>query len=309
MVKRPERKRRYLDPAVLERIGSLQLVARQVVEGLRVGMHRSPLRGFSTEFAHHRPYAAGDAVRHVDWRVYGRTERYYVKLFDAETNFDVYLLLDASSSMRYGSTALTKLEYAKYLAASLAYLAVQQRDSVGLGVFDSRLRSFVPPAGTAGIIATIEEKLVEAQPEPRTDLAALLHDLARRIKRRSFVVLLSDLFGSVEGLVKGLDHLAFGGHNITVFHTLDPHERELPFSGTCRFVGLEGEPEITTQPRKIRAAYLREVEAFTTQVRRACLRNHADYVLVDTRRPLEIVLARYLIRRTQLSGTGTRQER
>ena len=309
MAKRPSRKPRYLDPAALERIGSLQLVARQVVEGLRVGMHRSPLRGFSTEFAHHRPYAAGDAVRHVDWRVYGRTERYYVKLFDAETNFDLYLLLDASSSMRYGSAALTKLEYAKYMAASLAYLVVQQRDSVGLGVFDSRLRAFVPPASTPGIIAPIEEKLLEAAPEPRTDLAALLHEFARRIKRRSLVILLSDLFGSVEGLIQGLDHLAFGGHNITVFHTLDPHELELPFSGTCRFVGLEGEPEITTQPRRIRAAYLREVEAFTAQIRRACERNHADYVLVDTRRPLETVLARYLIRRTQLSGAGTRQER
>jgi uncharacterized protein (DUF58 family) len=294
---------------VIERIGSLQLAARQAVEGLRVGMHKSPRRGFSTEFAHHRPYSAGDAVRHVDWRVYGRTERYYVKLYDAETNFDAYLLLDASSSMRYGSGKQTKLEYAKVMAASLAYLIIAQRDSVGLAVFDSKLRSFVPPGGTHGMIATIERKLLEAQPEPRTDVAALLHEIAQRIKRRSFVMLFSDLFGSVDELVKGLDHLAFGGHNITVFHTLDPHELELPFSGTCRFVGLEGEAEITTQPKRIREAYMKEVADFTAQVRGACERNHADYVLVDTARPLDVVLSEYLLRRSRLAGAGTRQER
>jgi uncharacterized protein (DUF58 family) len=284
-------------------------MARQVVEGLRVGMHRSPLRGFSTEFAHHRPYAAGDAVRHVDWRVYGRTERYYVKLYDAETNLDAYLLLDASSSMRYGSGKLSKLEYAKHMAACIAYLVVQQRDSVGLGVFDSRLRSFVPPGGTGGIVGTIERKLAEAVDEPRTDVAAILHEFAQRIARRSFVMVFSDLFGNVEEAAKGLDHLAFEGHNIAVFHTMDPHELELPFSGTCRFVGLEGEAEITTQPRRIRAAYKREVEVFTAGLRQACERNHADYVLVDTSRPLAAVLSEWMLRRMQLSGAGTRQER
>ena len=248
-------------------------------------------------------------MRHVDWRVYGRTERYYVKLYDAETNFDAYLLLDASSSMRYGSANHSKLEYAKFMAASLAYLIIAQRDSVGLAVFDSRLRSFVPPGGTQGMIATIERKLLEARCEPRTDVAALLHEIARRIKRRSFVILFSDLFGSVGELVKGLDHLAFGGHNITVFHTLDPHELELPFSGTCRFVGLEGEPEIITQPRRIQAAYMKEVADFTAQVRSACERNHADYVLVNTARPLEVILSEYLLRRSRRTTGGTRQER
>ena len=274
-----------------------------------MGMHRSPLKGFSTEFAHHRPYAAGDAVRHVDWRVYGRTERYYVRLYDAETNFDAYLLLDASSSMRYGSASLTKLEYAKYLAASIAWLVIEQRDSVGLGVFDSRLRSFVPPSSTAGIVATIDRKLAETHPEPRTDVAAILHEFAQRITRRSFILLFSDLFGSVADCAAGLDHLAFEGHNITVFHVLDPHELEMPFRGTCRFVGLEGEPEITTQPRRIRAAYQREVRAFTAEVRQACQRNHADYVLANTGRGLETVLAEYLLRRSRLSGAGARQER
>ncbi len=299
-----KQKSRYLDPKVLEKIGSLSLAARQIVEGLRVGVHKSPLRGFSTEFAHHRAYVAGDAVRHVDWRVYGRTERYYVKLYEAETNFDAYLLLDASSSMRYGSGPLTKLEYAKFMAAGLAYLIVEQRDSVGLGVFDSVLRGFVPPSSTRSAIAIIDRQLQQARGEPRTDVAAILHEFAQRIPRRGFVLLFSDLFDSVEGLIAGLNHLHFCGHNVTVFHTMDPHELDLPFGGTCRFVGLENEPEIVTQPHRIRAAYKREVEQFTGEIRRACDRNHADYVLVDTSRPLEVVLADYLLHRSRTAETG-----
>lgn len=291
---------RYLDPKVLQRIGSLELVARQVVEGLRVGLHSSPLRGFSTEFAHHRPYAAGDTVRHIDWRVYGRTQRYFIKLYDAETNFDVYLLLDASSSMRYGSDEITKMEYAKMMAASLAYLSIQQRDSVGLGVFDSELRSFVPPSSTQGVIRNIGQKLEEAQPEPRTDVAAILHEFAQRTRRRSFIMIFSDLFVPEDEVIKGLDHLAFGNHNVSVFHTMDPQELELSFTGTCRFVGLEGEAAITTQPQRIAAAYKREVEAFTGSYRRVCERHHADYTLVNTGQPLEIVLAEYLLRRKSL---------
>jgi uncharacterized protein (DUF58 family) len=305
MQRRPN-SHKYLDPHVLQQIGPLELVARQVVEGLRVGAHSSPLRGFSTEFAHHRPYAAGDSVRHVDWRVYGRTERYYVKLFDAETNFDVYLLLDASSSMRYGSGKVTKLDYAKMMAASLAYLTIRQRDSVGLGVFDSTLRSFVPPSSTQGVINTISRKLDNAQPEPRTDVAAILHEFAQRLQRRSFIMIFSDLFVPEDEVIKGLDHLSFGHHNVSVFHTMDPQELELSFTGTCRFVGLEGEPDITTQPKRIVQAYKREVDAFTRKLRRACEHQHADYTLVDTSQPLEMVLTEYLLRRKQLSGAGSK---
>jgi len=305
---------------MLQRIGPLELVARQVVEGLRVGLHPSPRRGFSTEFAHHRPYAAGDAVRHIDWRVYGRTQRYFIKLYDAETNFDVYLLLDASSSMRYSSgeilglssrrrIEITKLEYAKIMAASLAYLTIQQRDSVGLGVFDSELRAFVPPLSTQGVITTIGQKLEEAQPEPRTDVASILHEFAQRIRRRSFIMIFSDLFAPEDEVIKGLDHLAFGNHNVSVFHTLAPQELEFSFTGTCRFVGLEGEAEITTQPKRILAAYKREVQAFTRKLRRACERHHADYTLVNTSQPLEVVLAEYLLRRKQLGRAVPRAAR
>lgn len=290
-------KHRYLDPEILQRLSSLELVAREVVEGLRVGMHHSPLRGFSTEFAHHRPYVPGDGIRHLDWRVYARTERYYVKLFEAETNFDANLLLDASSSMHYRSGAVSKLEYAKFMAASLAYLIADQRDSVGLAVFDGELRRYIEPRGSTGVVGTIAAELEGVEPRPRTDIASLLHEFARRIPRRGFVFLFSDLFDHVDEFLKGLDHLRFEGHNVTVFHTLDPYELDFPFHGMLRFEGLELEGDITTQPRRIRAAYLDELRKFMERIRSACERSHVDYVPVSTARPVDVVLSAYLLGR------------
>ena len=288
---------RYLDPDIVQKIGNLELVARQIVEGLRVGMHKSPMRGFSTEFVHHRAYVPGDNLRHIDWRVYGRTQRYYIKLFEAETNFDANLLLDASSSMRYASGKVSKLEYAKHMAASLAYLIVRQRDSVGLGVFDDKLRQYIAPRGSTSVIRDMSQALSEAQPEPRTDVAAQLHDFAARLRRRGLVILFSDLFDNIEGFVQGLDHLRFRGHNVTVFHVLDPHELTFPFQGTYRFKGLEEPVEILTESHRIRTAYLAELRRFLDRVRGACARSHIDYMLVDTSKPIDEILSAYLISR------------
>ena len=290
-------KLRYLDPAVIQKIGSLELVAREVVEGLRVGMHKSPMRGFSTEFVHHRQYVPGDNIRHLDWRVYGRTGRYYIKLYEAETNFEANLLLDASSSMRYGSGAVSKLEYAKYMAASLAYMIVKQRDSVGLAVFDDALRRYIAPKGSASVIQDIERELADANPEPRTNIASQLHEFALRLRRRGLVMLFSDLFDNIDEFVRGLDHLRFCGHNVTVFHVLDPMELTFPFDGTYKFKGLEAPDEILTEPRRIRAAYLAELRKFLNQIREACERSKIDYVLVDTSKPIDEVLSAYLIGR------------
>ena len=295
----PHRRQRskYLDPETLQKMGSLDLIAREVVEGLRVGVHKSPLHGFSTEFVHHRQYVPGDNLRHIDWRVYGRTQRYYVKLYEAETNFDANLLIDASSSMRYASGPVTKLEYAKFMVASLAYLIVNQHDSVGLGVFDSELRRYVPPSGSPGIVHDIAHELEITEPEPRTDIAGLLHEFAMRLPRRGYVMLFSDLFDDVDKFVKGLNHLRFGGHNVTVFHVLDPAELTFPFDGTRKFKGLEGMEEILTEPRRVRETYLEELKKLISGVRGACERTHADYVLVDTSRPVDEVLSAYLISR------------
>jgi uncharacterized protein (DUF58 family) len=295
MTRNAPQKSRYLTADVLEKIGSLELAARHVVEGLRVGVHKSPLRGFSTEFAHHRGYVPGDPLRHIDWRVYGRTERYYVKLYEAETNFDANLLIDASASMRYGSTGSNKLEYAKYMAASLAYLIVHQRDSVGLGVFDAKLRSYLRPKGSISIIRDIARELEQARPLERTDVAGVLHDMAVRIPRRGVVMIFSDLLEGVDEFIKGLDHLRFRGHNVIVFQILDPDELHFPFRGTCRFRGLEDAAEVLTQPNRIRSAYLEELGQLLQKVRRSCERRQADYVLVDTSRPLDEVLMAYIL--------------
>ena len=287
----------YLDPEVLQKLGDLELVAREVVEGLRVGSHRSSLRGFSTEFAHHRQYAPGDALRDLDWRVFGRTDRYYTKLYEAETSFDCTILIDASASMNYASGKVSKLEYAKFLAASLAYLVLKQRDSVGLSVFDSEVRAYLPPRSAMGIILEIDRLLREVKSVPRTTIAKQLHDIALMMKRRSFVILISDLFSDVDDIRAGLDHLRYDGHNVVVLHTLDPYEIELPFNGTWLFEGLEGEESLTTQPERIRDDYLASFGKYLKDLKAGCVASHVDYAMVDTSRPLDALLSEFLHQR------------
>lgn len=287
----------YLDPETLQKLGDLELVAREAVEGLRVGSHRSPLRGFSTEFAHHRQYAPGDSIRNLDWRVYGRTDRYYTKLYEAETNFDCYVLIDASASMKYASGKVSKLEYAKFLAASLAYMVLKQRDSVGLSIFDSEVRAYLPPRSAMGIILEIDRLLRGITPTPRNSISKQLHDIALLMKRRSFVILISDLLADVDDVLAGLDHLRFDGHNVIVFHTLDPYELEFPFKGTWRFEGLEEELPLTTQPERIRQDYLASLHAYLEELRAGCMGSHVDYTTVDTSRPLDAVLSEFFFRR------------
>jgi len=287
----------YLDPETLQRIGDLELVAREVVEGLRVGSHRSPLRGFSTEFAHHRQYAPGDALRDLDWRVYARTDRYYTKLYEAETNYDCHILIDASASMTYSSGKVSKLEYAKFLAASLAYLVLKQRDSVGLSIFDSEVRAYLPPRSATGIILEIDRALGGVKSAPRNSMAKQLHDTALLMKRRSFVILISDLFADAGDVLAGLDHLRFDGHNVVVLQTVDPYEIEFPFKGTWRFEGLEKELPLTTQPERIREDYLSGFNSHLEALRAGCAGSHVDYEVVDTSRPLGAVLSEFFFKR------------
>jgi uncharacterized protein (DUF58 family) len=292
----------YLDPEVLQKLGDLEWVAREVVEGLRVGSHRSPLRGFSTEFAHHRQYAPGDPIRSIDWRVFGRTERYYTKLYEAETNFDCHILVDSSASMSYGSGKVSKLEYAKFLAASIAYLVLKQRDSVGLSVFDSEVRAYMPPRSTMGIILEIDRLLRVTTPLPKTTIARQLHDIALLMRRRSFVVLISDLFSDVDDIMAGLDHLKFDGHNVVVIQTLDSYELEFPFKGTWRFEGLEGEEPLTTQTDRMRESYLADLGKFLDELNSRCVGSHIDYTIANTKRPLDAVLSEVVRKRQNLSG-------
>lgn len=304
--KNKRRRSKYLDPAILKKVGSLELIAKEIVEGVRAGMHKSPLTGFSTEFSHHRAYSPGDELRHMDWRVYARTDRYYLKLFEAETDFTAHLLLDASSSMSYGSNSVTKLEYAFFLAASLAYLIVSQSDMVGVAIFDDELRRYIEPKNSTSIVHNIAEVLEKIGHEPKTNVAGLLHEFAQRISRRGIVILFSDLFDQVDEFLKGLDHLRFKGHSVTVFHILDPYELEFPFDGNCRFEGLENEEKLITQPTRIREAYLQELTNFLNQVKKGCDRSRVDYVLVDTSKPVDVVLSTYLMKRVK---TGKREKK
>ena len=296
----------YLDPEVLQKLGDLELVAREVVEGLRVGSHRSSLRGFSTEFAHHRQYSPGDALRDLDWRVYGRTDRYYTKLYEAETNFDCTILIDASTSMNYASGKVSKLEYAKFLAASLAYVVLKQRDSVGLSVFDSEVREYLPPRSAMGVILQIDQLLRDIKPTPKTSIAKQLHDIALMMKRRSFVILISDLFSDVDDIRAGLDHLRHDGHNVVVLHTLDPYELEFPFKGTWLFDGLEGEEPLTTQPERIRDDYLASFGKYMEELKTGCVASHVDYTTVDTSQPLDVLLSEFFhLRQSTQPGPST----
>jgi uncharacterized protein (DUF58 family) len=294
---------KYLDPDTLSQIGSLDIVARQVVEGLRIGQHKSPARGISSEFSAYRQYTQGDETRHIDWKAYARCDRYYIKLFDAETNFIANLLIDASQSMTYKSGNISKLEYTKYLAASLAYLVVDQGDSAGVGVFDGKLQNYIAPKSNMRVLHDISSELEKVKPQPRTNVGAVLHDFAHRMNRRGFVMLFSDLFDNTEEFIQGLNHLRFGGHNVVLFHTMDPYEIEFPLNGMWKFMGLEGEGEVITQPARVRANYLQELEKFVGGIRQACAKAQVDYVLVNTREPVEQTITNYLLQRTALAKT------
>lgn len=283
-----------LDPQAVGRAEALGLYARLVVEGYMAGEHKSPFRGFATEFTQHREYVPGDDLRHLDWKVLGRTDRTYLKQYEQETNFVAHLLLDGSASMRYGSGRLTKLHHGKMLAACLAYVILRQRDAAALHVFDTSVRVHVPRADVPSRILPLLEALAAYDPKGETRLAPVLHDLARQVRRRGIVVLISDLFDGEEEILDGIRHLRFGGHEVIVFHVLDAGELEFPFRGEVEFRGLEESPVYQTRPADIREAYLREFEAFRTRIREGCERDRCHYVLVNTAQPLHEALSGYL---------------
>lgn len=291
-----------LDPVAIQRAEALGLHARFVVEGYMAGEHKSPFRGFAIEFTQHREYVPGDDIRHLDWKVLGRTDRYYLKQYEQETNYVAHLLLDGSASMRYGSGSLTKLQYGKMMAACLSYLVLHQRDAVSVGVFDSAMRSHVPRTGNLASIHNIMTLLAGFDPVGQTSIGTVLHDVAGQIRRKGIVILISDLFDDEERVLDGIQHLRFGGNEVIVFHVMDPFELEFPFTGMVEFEGLEAEEKLLTRPREIRKSYLAEVEKFRTRIREGCERNNVHYRLVNTANPLHEVLSGYLAFRARTSN-------
>jgi uncharacterized protein (DUF58 family) len=288
---------RLADPQTLARLSRLQMRARLVVEGVISGLHRSPYHGFSVEFAQHREYTQGDELRYLDWKVLARSDRYYVKEFEEETNLKAYLLLDASDSMTYRSGALSKLEYGSVVAASLAQLMLQQRDAVGLALFNDRVRRYLPPRGLASHFTQMLTELEAPVTAPKTDLSATFHELAERIKRRGLIIVISDLFGPAEEALMGLRHFRHRKHEVVVFQILDRHELEFPFDDLTRFDGLEGEPELLVDPRALRADYLREFGAFVEKLERGCREIDVDLVRMATDEPVDQKLSAYLAAR------------
>jgi uncharacterized protein (DUF58 family) len=307
---------RFLDPAVLARLGTLDLKARMVVEGFLTGLHRSPMKGFSVEFAEYRQYLPGDDLATIDWKVYARSDRYYVKKFEEETNLDCYLLLDVSASMGYGRSIsgkasagtaafaagdgragggrITKLEYGSMLAASLAYLMNRQRDAVGLTAFDDAIVEMLPPGSRPGHLRSLLLTLDRLRVGKRTDVSTPLHLLAEGMGKRGMVILISDLLDDPDRVIDGLRHFRFRGTDVIVFHLLDPDELTFPFERSVRFRDIEGDEELVAVPSAVRQEYLDALNRTLDRYRRELTSAGIDYRLLDTSQPLDLALAAYL---------------
>jgi uncharacterized protein (DUF58 family) len=292
---------RFLDPAALARVKDLSLVARGVVEGFITGLHSSPYKGFSIEFAEHRKYSPGDNPRHLDWRVLGRTDRLYLKQYEEETNLRAFILLDISASMSYGEPpAITKREYACYLTAVLAYFMMRQQDAVGLTAFDTEVRLELPARSSPRHFDEMMHHLEALGPGRQTDLGAILHRLADRFQRRCLIVLISDLYDDPEAVDRALHHFRSKRHEVIVFHVLDRAELAFPFREPASFLDLETGEHLQVDPAYVREEYRRQIEEFLGRHRRICADCQFDYVLADTSIPFDQMLVRYLEKRTRL---------
>jgi uncharacterized protein (DUF58 family) len=291
---------RYLDPEGLARVGHMELVARQVVEGFLTGRHRSPYHGFSVEYLDHRQYAPGDEIRDIDWKLLARTDKYFVKLFEDETNLRAYILLDCSRSMAFKSGAVSKLEYGSHLAAALSYLMLHQNDAVGLVLFDTEVRQFLGPKARPTQFRRILELLDHDSAREDTDVGTVLHEVAERIKRRGLVIVISDLIDDVGKLADGLQHFRHDHHEVIVFHVMDDAELTFPYDRLTRFKDMEGAGRIVANPKSLRSRYLARIQTFLEGIRAACFERGISYNLANTKEPYDQFLAAYLEKRSRL---------
>jgi len=286
---------RFLDPSVIARLGSMELKARTVVEGFLSGLHRSPYKGFSVEFAEYRQYLPGDDLSTLDWKVFARSDRHYVKKFEEETNLECHVLLDVSASMAYrGGAVMSKIEYGSVLAASLAYLMHRQRDATGLIEFDERIRARLPASARPGHLHAILLALDRVAPGTKSDVARPLHQLAEALSKRSLVVLISDLLDDPGQVVKGLKHLRFRGTDVIVFQVLDPHEIQFPFKGAAKFTDVESADEIIADPARVREGYLEAMGTLRARYEKELKGAGIDFLTLDSSKPLDFALLAYL---------------
>jgi len=289
-----------LTPQIINRLSALDLQAKQVVEGFISGLHKSPFHGFSVEFSQHRPYLPGDSLRFVDWKVYGRTDRYYIKQYEQETNLRAHILVDVSASMSYGSGEVTKRVYANVLAAALSYLLLRQKDAVGLILFDETIRSMLPARSVNSHIKQILSELDQTANGNDTKISLVLHELAERIHRRGLIILISDLLDNPDEVLKGLRHFKYDQHEVLLFHLLDPLEVDLDIRGDVLFKDLESLEKLKTQPEFIRAAYREQISEFISKYRIQCSNSGISYQQIVTSTPYDTALNQFLLKRKKL---------
>ena len=290
----------YFDPDGLSRVGNMELVARQVVEGFLTGRHRSPYHGFSVEYLDHRAYTPGDDIRTLDWKLLARTDKYHVKLFQDETNLRATILLDCSASMTFKSGGLSKLQYGSYLAAALSHLMLRQNDAVGLVLFDREIRATLPPRARPSQFRQILGLLDDPPTGADTDVGGILHTVAESIKRRGLVIVISDLIDDEASIANGLQHFRHNNHEVVVFQVMDEAELTLPWDKITRFKDLEGAGRVQANPNSLRARYLARINAFLDGIKSSCFERGIGYNLVETRQPYDMFLAAYLEKRARV---------
>ena len=290
-----------LDPSIIPKINSLELRARFVVEGFMVGLHKSPYHGFSVEFTQHRPYMQGDGLKDVDWKVYGKTEKFYIKQYEEETNLRSYILLDVSKSMQFSSgNNVTKLEYASTLAAALSYLMMKQQDAFGLTLYSDRIVQYLPPKATKSYLQQILKSLVSVNASNTTNTASCLNSVAEKIQRRGLVIIISDLFDDIESVISALKHFSYQKNEVIVFQILYPIERNFAFGRDAIFKDMESEEELTTQPYQIQKAYKLAMEEFIGRIKSECLNSKIDFNNIETSTPFDKALMSYIQKRKRL---------
>jgi uncharacterized protein (DUF58 family) len=294
--------RKYLDPRTLAKVRSLELKARLIVEGYLSGQHKSPYHGFSVEFAQHREYVPGDDTKHIDWKVYSRTGRFYLKQYEEETNLVCWIMLDTSESMRYGSIdGMAKFDYACMAAAALAYMVLHQSDAIGFVTFDSQVRQFLKPSSQMSQLKEMVRIMGQGVGKEKSNMAPLFHDMAERINRRSIIFLLSDMFEELEPILSGMKHLRHKRHEVVLWNILDGAELTFPFHESTLFRGMEQFPDLLTDPRALRQGYLDQIEGFIHQLRKGCRDQNIDYVQLRTDTPLNVAMSSYLAHRQKRS--------
>lgn len=292
--------RRFLHPETIARISRLDLRAKRAVEGFLTGMHKSPFFGHSVEFVQHRDYTAGDDIRHLDWKVWSKTDKFYIKQYEAETNLRSHLVVDVSASMHYGNGPLNKYNYGCTIAACIAYMLLHQQDSAGCMTFDEDVRQVVPARSQHTHIDAIVKAMHVSTPRDKTDIEKILRRVAENAPGRGMIIIISDLLVDREPLFRGLEMLRHGKHDILVFHVMDEEELTFPFAGTTRFEGMESIDQILCDPRSLRDGYLEALQEYLVEVRRGCARRGIDYQLVHTREYLDAVLSKFLHHRMAL---------